>query len=158
MPRQYVRTYAKPSIYRLLISGGKRNISKNSVPSYPICHIVTWPTFCSPCALNAGEILGLSTMLWLGRWTSYMNTLSGNQQNSSEYKVRKTKYCSKLPRFTLLLSLERSPCACVIGTNPLKRVYLCHCICALGENSQMRRMPIPVRMTSKEKRGLYIEA
>ena len=30
-----------------------------------------------------------------------MNTLSGNQQNSSEYNVRKTKYCSKVPRFTL---------------------------------------------------------
>ena len=101
MPRQCVLTYAEPSICRLLSSGGKRNISKNSVPSYPIRHFVTWPTFRSPCALNAGKILGLSTILWLGKVTSYMNTLSGNQQNSYEYKVKKTKYCSKLPRFTL---------------------------------------------------------
>ena len=57
-----------------------------------------------------------------------MNTLSDNQQNSSEYKVQKTKYCSKLSRFTLIdvliSNINHNDLLCVIVMHV--HVTICH--------------------------------
>ena len=50
---------------------------------------------------NAREIQVCLLYSDWARWTSITNPFSDIQQNSSEYEVRKTKHCSKLPRFTL---------------------------------------------------------
>ena len=86
----------------------------NSVkpPSYWQCHLQKWTFFYGSrwetydwellvqyCSITAHSKLPHHCD-WAG-WTSCMNTFSDVQSNSSEWEVRKSKFCSKLLRASL---------------------------------------------------------